>query len=82
MFHAENGLCFERLEFDENGGFIGADKFGSVRVCLLSPGEDMQWGAGKTLAILPPSSWASVVASMTAIGENATTHAMFEAAQR
>jgi hypothetical protein len=78
MFHAKNGLCFERIKTLQSpeGG-----TYGSVRIAKVS-GPDISDGLGETLAILEPNEWASVCASMSAIGENDTTFRMFEALQK
>lgn len=77
MFHLENGLCFERIKSSDKPEF-----YGGVRICRLQPNEDMRGGAGETVAIISASSWASICASMSALGENGTTHRMYEALQR
>jgi hypothetical protein len=69
MFHSKCGLCFERL--------LTADQWGSVRVAMIDTQSEMQDGGGKTLAVLAPNEWASVVASMSALGETGTTFRMF-----
>lgn len=60
-FHAQGGLYFTRI------------KGGGVVVGL--PGASVQAEAGEASVVLDAATWASVVASMTAVGENSDTFA-------
>lgn len=81
MFHARDDITFERLTFERQGGPKTDEEialFGGVRISRLpnrggDPGFDVSFS---------PSEWASIVASMTALGENTHTHAMIYALQR
>ena len=73
-FHAKDGLHFARIESAnyQNAAVTTLD------VRLLG-GVRIQWG--DKVIDLTSSEWASVVASVSALGENATTFAMLEALQ-
>ncbi len=74
MFHVRDGLFFERLNSEPGYGC------GCVRIVKRESGRD---DAPIVLdMILNASSWASVVASMSILGENGTTHAMIEVLQQ
>lgn len=72
MFHVKDGLYFERVNaFDEGGNPIEGEQFGSVRIKVLdhestAPG---QYAPVIFEQVLTVEEWASVVSSMTVIGE-------------
>jgi hypothetical protein len=74
MFHLKDGIVFERHGTGET--------YGGVRIAMLRQGEGMGPGAGETIVETDASGWASVVASMTAIGETSQTWGMILALQK
>ena len=74
MFHLKDNICFERVNRSDN--------YGGVRIARLKPGEDPVDGGGETIIETDASGWASVVASMTALGESAQTWGMILALQK
>lgn len=68
-FAVKGELLFVRI--------VGGDFHGSVQIHKLHPDKSRQ-----LLAEFPPNEWASIVATMSALGENGTTFRMFEALQR
>lgn len=78
MFHVRDGLFFERLNHEPGYGC------GCVRIVKKIEVDGGPAGVNEATQfdmILDASTWASVVASMSALGENGTTHAMFETLQ-
>ena len=73
MFHVKDGLFFERID---SAPGIGV---GAVRIIKRQNGADESPVIFET--VIDHSSWASVVASMCALGEDGTTHAMFDVLQ-
>ncbi len=69
VFHSKDGLAFIR--------FDGGQFHGSVQLCKIHPD-----GARQMLAEWLPAEWASIVATMSALGETGTTFRMFEALQK
>lgn len=68
MFHAKDGLYFERVKaFDEGGNPIGGKQYGSVRIIKRDQDQD---GHPITFDLeLTVEEWASIVSGMTVIGE-------------
>ncbi len=74
MFHAHDGICFERTGTGET--------YGSVRICRTKPEDNMAPGSGETILVCSASEWASIVSSMSALGENSRTYGMILAWQK
>jgi hypothetical protein len=74
VFHAQNGLSFERVDTSEGYGI------GAVRV--LVEGITPEGESIKHSFVLDASTWASVVASMSSLGETALTYALVLIAQQ
>lgn len=68
IFQAKDGFQFHRI--------IGGENHGSVKVHIVKDNV-LIWGTLFTAA-----EWASVVATMSALGETGTTFRMFEAMQK
>jgi hypothetical protein len=67
-FHVKDGFQFTRI--------TGGEHHGSVKIAVVKDGA-VVYGT-----MLPPNEWASVAATMSALGETGTTFRMFEAMQR
>lgn len=67
-FHAKDGFEFRRI--------VGGEHHGSVKVHVIKDGAVI-WGS-----MFKPAEWASVVATMTCLGETGATFTMFEALQK
>ena len=68
-FTAKADLSFVRI--------VGGEFHGSVQIIKTHPDKSRQ-----LLAEFRPAEWASVVATMSALGETGTTFRMFEAMQK
>lgn len=78
MFHVKDGLFFERKVVTSESGVLE----GHVHIVKTDDGKDPELRNTVLDVMLTPSEWASVVASVSALGENGATHALFLAAQR
>jgi len=63
MFHVSEGLCFQRINEPTDEAMF----YGGVRVIIFKDAKCQ--GEPKYLKALTAEDWASVVASMTAIGD-------------
>lgn len=68
-FNVRGDLRFVRI--------VGSERHGSVQILKRSPSNQEC-----LLAEFPPNEWASIVATMSALGETGTTFRMFEAMQK
>lgn len=68
-FHSKDGLYFVRI--------VGGQFHGSVQIVKVHADKSRQ-----LLVEFPPNEWASIVATMSALGETGTTFRMFEAMQK
>lgn len=68
-FYTKNDLKFVRI--------TGGEFHGTVALRKIHPDKSEQ-----LLAEWSPSEWASVVATMSCLGETGATHTMFEALQK
>ena len=76
MFHWRDGWFFERLgSADET-----PERFASVHIIKRAEAKDTAPIIAE--AVIPPSEWASIVATVSALGETGTTFRIFEAAQK
>lgn len=74
MFHLRDGLFFQRIETEPGYGC------GCVRIVKHESARD---GAPVVFdMIIDASSWASIVSSMSALGESGTTHVLSLVAQQ
>lgn len=68
-FQAKSDLMFMRI--------VGGEFHGSVQI-----NKTFSDGSRRLLAEFRPNEWASIIATMSALGETGTTFRMFEAMQK
>lgn len=77
MFHWRDGWFFERVA---NSSSVPDPNYASVRIIKRKEPKDDSPVVVE--ALIPPSEWASIVASVSALGETGASFRMFEAAQK
>ena len=80
MFHVKNGLFFERIDASKLDKDHAAEFYGGVRILVTKDGKE---GSPVVFEqMLTAEAWASVVASMTVLGESGATFRMMVALQK